>query len=203
MKYEEQIKRIKEKLEEAKRVDVYLEEAGADSHEYKLGPTLSEEEVKAFEDKYSIELPDCYRAFLLHIGNGGRGYYDSGAGPALGIYPLALLEEVTDTPEASLKNPVTLWPGMTQAEWEEFAPNLASDEDTPDEIYDKELSRAFGGLFSIGAVRPVHNNAIALNGEYKGRVINVYEFGLPFYYSQENFLDWYEAWLDHVINRFG
>jgi len=31
---------------------------------------LQEREVEGFEQEYSINLPSCYKAFLIHVGNG-------------------------------------------------------------------------------------------------------------------------------------
>ena len=58
---------------------------GAAHHGYALAPTLSEAEVKAFEERHRIVLPEEYRAFLTEVGNGG-------AGPDYGINPLGLDE---------------------------------------------------------------------------------------------------------------
>ncbi|KOY85104.1 hypothetical protein AD998_02100 [bacterium 336/3] len=42
---------------------------------YTLNPTLSEKEIIDFEKKYQIQLPEEYKAFLLHIGNGNQEEY--------------------------------------------------------------------------------------------------------------------------------
>lgn len=39
---------------------------------YILNPTLSEQEIIDFEKKYKIQLPEEYKVFLLHIGNGNQ-----------------------------------------------------------------------------------------------------------------------------------
>jgi hypothetical protein len=48
---------------------------GAGSHKFELNPPLTEGEVAAFERKHKISLPADYRAFLIHLGNGGAGPY--------------------------------------------------------------------------------------------------------------------------------
>jgi hypothetical protein len=46
---------------------------GADTHTYKLCPTLTEEELQYFESEHQIILPHDYRLYLKEIGNGGAG----------------------------------------------------------------------------------------------------------------------------------
>src|SRR2546425_7208346 len=48
---------------------------GASRHHFILNPPLSEAEVLAFEKLHAITLPDDYRHFVSHIGNGGAGPY--------------------------------------------------------------------------------------------------------------------------------
>lgn len=68
---------------------------GADHHKYRLGPTLSESELQAFEQQHSITLPADFRFFMEEAGNGGAirssaPYIsiNAGAGPSCGVMPL-------------------------------------------------------------------------------------------------------------------
>src|SRR5688572_5955662 len=54
---------------------------GSKQHGYRLGRTLTEAELAAFEASHSITLPQDYHIFLATIGNGG-------AGPFYGLEPL-------------------------------------------------------------------------------------------------------------------
>ena len=83
-----QIERIKKKLVIAKNTDKDLKVFGAESHKYFLGETANNDHILKFEKDYNLELPEDYKAFLLHIGNGGISYADSAAGPGYGIYTL-------------------------------------------------------------------------------------------------------------------
>ena len=79
--YDDQITRIKNKLVEARKGDKNFKVFGADTHRYVIGPPVTIKVIDKFEDKYSVQLPDCYKAFLLNIGNSGRSYLGSAAGP--------------------------------------------------------------------------------------------------------------------------
>jgi hypothetical protein len=62
---------------------------GADSHQFRLNPPLTEAEVDGFERAHGVVLPTHYRRFLTDIGNGG-------AGPDNGVHKLGTTDE--DTP---------------------------------------------------------------------------------------------------------
>ncbi|MCP4156134.1 MAG: SMI1/KNR4 family protein, partial [bacterium] len=114
MKYQQQIEGIKKKLLSAKKNDKRLKVFGASSHKYKLKKPASEDMLLSFEKEYSIVLPECYRAFLSSIGNGGISYANSAAGPFYGIYPLGRCgDELVETPNQYLKMPVRIEPNMT------------------------------------------------------------------------------------------
>ena len=68
-------KRILKLLEQARAKDADFERFGADSHQYELSEPASEEAIQRFEEQQGIRLPEEYRDFLLHVGNGGAGPY--------------------------------------------------------------------------------------------------------------------------------
>lgn len=82
-------KYILSKIKELKAQDPDCKVFGANLHQFKLNPVLSEQEIVDLETKYLIKLPDDYRWFLMNIGNGG-------AGPCYGIMKLQeSIKEVT------------------------------------------------------------------------------------------------------------
>ena len=202
----EQLLRIQQKLAQAKAADKNLEVFGADAHQYHLNPPVSEAEVLAFEKKYGVQLPECYRAFMLTIGDAKAKKSDFIAGPYFGLYAFgtsvdSLLYEKIET---YLKAPCNLSPDMIQEEWETLSdPLLFSEEDEEDndDKYCAERAKVFGGLLPLGTQGCTYEHALVLNGKYAGRVVNIdLELAQPKFAFEANFLDWYERYLDEVIS---
>ena len=202
----EQLLRIQQKLAQAKAADKNLEVFGADAHQYHLNPPVSEAEVLAFEKKYGVQLPECYRAFMLTIGDAKAKKSDFIAGPYFGLYAFgtsvdSLLYEKIET---YLKAPCNLSPDMTQEEWETLSDPLLfseEDEEDDDDKYFAERAKVFGGLLPLGSQGCTYEHALVLNGKYAGRVVNVdLDLAQPKFAFETNFLDWYERYLDEVIS---
>ena len=202
----EQLLRIQQKLAQAKEADKNLEVFGADAHQYHLNPPVSEAEVLAFEKKYGVQLPECYRAFMLTIGDAKAKKSDFIAGPYFGLYAFgtsvdSLLYEKIET---YLKAPCNLSPDMTQEEWETLSDPLLfseEEEEDDDDKYFAERAKVFGGLLPLGSQGCTYEHALVLNGKYAGRVVNVdLDLAQPKFAFETNFLDWYERYLDEVIS---
>ena len=202
----EQLHRIQQKLAQAKAADKDLQVFEADAHQYHLNPPVSEAEVLAFEKKYGVQLPECYRAFMLTIGDAKAKKSDFIAGPYFGLYAFgtsvdSLLYEKIET---YLKAPCNLSPDMIQEEWETLSdPLLFSEEDEEDndDKYFAERAKVFGGLLPLGSQGCTYEHALVLNGKYAGRVVNIdLELAQPKFAFEANFLDWYERYLDEVIS---
>ena len=202
----EQLHRIQQKLAQAKAADKNLEVFGANAHQYHLNPPVSEAEVLAFEKKYGVQLPECYRAFMLTVGDAKAKKSDFIAGPYYGLYAFgtsvdSLLYEKIET---YLKAPCNLSPDMTQEEWEALSdPLLFSEEDEEDndDKYFAERAKVFGGLLPLGSQGCTYEHALVLNGKYAGRVVNVdLDLAQPKFAFETNFLDWYERYLEEVIS---
>lgn len=157
-------------------------------------------DVCVFEELEGVKLPECYRAFITEIGNGGSSYYNSAAGPFYGIFPLGEgIEMLSDSYSMFIDKEPIVYPDITGKEWEEIATVIYND-DTSDEEYDVEMGRIHSGLMPIGSQGCSCLHAIVMVGKYKGRVVNVdNEGGMPRFCYEDNFLDWYERWLDEII----
>lgn len=202
MNHSDQILRIKAKLKAARQADTQHKVFGADSHQYQIGAPASEDAVRAFEARYGLMLPACYRAFVTEVGNGGPSFSSSAAGPFYGIYPLGgSVGEVLEDPERFLNKPAIVKPDMTVDEWEAQTCRIHGEEPISDEEYVAETSRIYSGLLPLGSQGCSSFHALVLNGPYAGRVVNLNSEGhRPKFAYEDTFLDWYERWLDEVVS---
>lgn len=201
--YSAQIARIKEKLQQAKKTDVELKVFGATSHKYEIGNVATVSDINAVEEKYNLQLPESYKIFLLHIGNGGNGYNNAAAGPFYGIFPLGygVDEFITENTEAYLYKPCILHPKMTGEEWEQLIDKVKRD-DISNEEWEKEQGKLFGGVLPIGSQGCSLLHCLVINGPHAGKVVNVdADLQKPIFTFETNFLDWYERWLDEIISK--
>ena len=211
----EQLQRIQQKLAQAKAADKDLEVFGASSHKYHLNPPVSEAEVLAFEKKYGVRLPECYRAFVQTIGDANAQKLETMAGPYYGLsaFGTQVDDLLYEGSEIYLKAPCALSPDMTQEEWEKLSAPLELEdfEDEDDEKdgyvievednYIEECGKVFSGLLPLGSQGCAYYHALVLNGKYAGRVVNVnWDLLKPVFAFETNFLDWYERYLDEVIS---
>jgi hypothetical protein len=200
--YQEQIQRIKNKLRKAKEVDRKCKVFGASSHQYYMNTPATQDEIVAFEQKLSIQLPSCYRAFISEIGNGGRSIDRAAAGPSYGIYPLGknVNRFMYGETEDHLKNDCIIYDGMTDDFWESLNQKLEDDEASAEEL-EKEREKIYGGILPIGTQGCTYYYGLVIHGKYTGKVVSIDIDGQkPFFAPDNNFLDWYESWLDKVIS---
>lgn len=203
-KTSDQIERIKKKLVIAKNTDKDLKVFGADSHKYVVDKTADVNDVLQFESDYNVSLPDCYKTFLLHIGNGGISYQDSAAGPGYGIYPLGknVEEFISANPEKYLKEDCQFNPKMNDDFWKDLTKNIDENENLSDEDFDAESGKLYAGILPIGTQGCTYYYGLVLNGEFKGRIVNIdLDLQKPFFVFESNFLDWYERWLDEITSE--
>ncbi|CAM1345432.1 SMI1/KNR4 family protein [Tenacibaculum amylolyticum] len=202
-KYTHQIERIQSKLKKAATIDKDQQVFGADRHQYIVNDPVTTDTVTAFEQKYALQLPDSYKAFILQLGNGGKSFANSAAGPFYGIYPFGeqVDELIYENTEVNLKNDCVLHPVMSDSYWENLIA-IAEDDDTSDDVYAAEIGKIFGGILPIGSQGCSYIHGLVLNGPYTGKVVNIsIEMQKPKFTFEDNFLDWYERWLDEIISK--
>lgn len=201
-RFDNQIKRIQSKLVEARKQDKSLNVFGASKHKYAIGEKINLEVILKFENQFNIQLPDCYKTFLTQIGNGGNSNLDSAAGPFYGIYPLGEnIDELVESAQLYLSKEVKIYPTMSKSYWQELVKKINEDEEISDEEYDQELGNIFSGILPIGSQGCTYFHGIILNGNNKGKVVNLdISMQKPKFTYEDNFLDWYERWLDEIIS---
>lgn len=204
MIHKEQIQRIKRKLILAKEADFKYQTFGSSYHQYFIGEVVSETEITNLEREYSITFPSCYRSFLTQVGNTGKSYANSAAGPFYGIYPLGKrISELVEFPKECLNQPVKIYPNMTKKYWAELTKKIREDDELSDDEFEREMGKIYSGILPIGSQGCSYIHAILLNGEHRGKVVNLdfdIEGSMPIFTFENNFLDWYERWLDEIIS---
>lgn len=192
-KKETQFDRIKNKLEKAKRKDKAFSVFGASSHKYRVYEKLTAKELMDWQSKNQVTLPEPYTQFLTKVGNGG-------AGPYYGIYSIKKATSYTDG--NALATRCVLHPKMTKEEWNYLTEPLINDEDISDPEYDAARGKVLGGMLCIGTQGCEYDMYLVLEGKHRGKIVYTSDFypDHPFFFVYEdNFLDWYERWLDEII----
>lgn len=156
-------------LEQARTADPERKQFGADNHRYQWNPTASLSEIEDFERETGVSLPEDYRSFLLHVGNGG-------AGPFYGLFSLEQVRGWLQWPLEPEKKPV-LRPGMENAE-----------------KYGKENWKR--GCLPIESQGDTYFTCLMVTGPDRGRVVYIdYEGSWVFFPREPDFLSWYTRWL--------
>lgn len=181
------VERIYQQLAEIRQrgIECY----GWETHQFKLNPPIQPEVLEAFEEKHQVRLPEEYRDFLLHVGNGG-------AGPHEGLYSLEQSEKQLP---GDLKAPNPFFPA------EDAQPGWFEDLMT-DENYD----RTEEGALPIVSSGDNHEVLLIISGPYRGRIVYIdWEIDFPPIFSPfPEFMSWYETWLreaneGYKAGRFG
>ncbi|MTC51295.1 SMI1/KNR4 family protein [Providencia alcalifaciens] len=189
---DDQIQRIKQKLPLAQQVDIDEALFGADSHNYQLNPPLDIERIEQWQHRMAVQLPHEYVTFMTQLGNGG-------AGPYYGIERFEDSESRYD----SVALPSVLSPTMSDEEWQTLT-QMA--DDCTDEEYDSRESLLHQGLFYLGTCGCTYDILLVVTGEHAGRLIYTHDWcdspTAYFFVYENHFLDWYERWLDEVIQQY-
>lgn len=184
---------------------------GAESHEFKLHPPLSEAEVGEFEAQHRIRLPEDYRGFLINLGNGG-------AGPYYGLFKLGEMDDCHDVQKWNESNGfvgVLANPFPHVAAWNDLS---AEPNESDDELeYEKRLD-AFDAVYwnsdNVNGAIPLCHHGCALRdwlvvtGREAGHMWNDaradYAGLCPISVGAKTrvtFLEWYMHWLNKALTK--
>lgn len=206
----EQLARIKIKMEQLKKLDGNHSLFGSCKHKYQLNPPISLKKVRQFELTHHVKLPNEYVAFLIDIGNGGFG-------PFYGLEPLenSLFDDLDYKRPDSLLNPTK--PFLHTEPWNlDFKPTIEEEEnkeeyekqllDFEEKYFDKEQMNGVIAICNYGCAVSLN---LVVNGKEYGKVWTddrgsdngiypSYELGNK---DKITFLNWYELWLDNSLNE--
>ena len=195
MRYQNQLSRIRVKLDQLRSLDTSFGIGQASVHRYELNPPAPNATVTELEKIHKVSLPDDYRLFVTAFGNGG-------AGPDYGLFTIE--ESFADH----------LHPGLPFP-YESAMRVPYSDDQTEEDV--KQLGAFFAdscnnyGKLVIGEMGCGIMIDLVVNGPSKGQVWiddRTYEWGGLYPYDQFDttqplrFLDWYEMWLDQALSHF-
>lgn len=182
---------IRDLVKKAAIADQNCEVFGASKHKYKLNQVLSEEEVRQFEEKYHIKLPEEYVFFLTKVGNGG-------AGPYYGIYSLDDIRNFR-TGEVICREgvPAFLDKNLTKEAWDTMMEEMEDDEK-----YDALVANMLEGSLTIGTQGCSFDTLLMCKGSEQGKLVYIdwnLEPELYPYLTGMTFLDWYESYFKEII----
>jgi hypothetical protein len=193
---DEQLARIEQKLRIVQQRPAARKALGERQHGFHMGPKLGVVQVAEFEHKHGIQLPDGYRAFLTHVGNGGAGpYYGVLPLERWATAPLEYFEDERELPPDLLSRASPLRDGLTGIDWVELLGGA------PRPRFDPKQWHPYQGTITIGHLGGTYYGLLVVSGPTRGRVCTVdLDMQAPKFAPQREFLDWYEAWLDEVLS---
>lgn len=181
---EERLARIRSKLDSIRRRWFRRSSFGEESHRFVLQPPITDPVLEAFESAHGVRLPEEYREFLLQLGDGG-------AGPGYGLLSLdkaAAFPQADDDPPANyLSRLCPLRPEVSRMrDW------LTSIDCSDDERYQGTIVLCDHGCCNYAV--------LVVSGPARGCVVNISLDDNPPVFARDNdFLAWYERWLDDVL----
>lgn len=190
---------------------------GASAHGFETNPPLKECDVADFESQHGIALPEDYRGFLVHVGNGG-------AGPYYGVFRLGEMDdgwghapwEESNGFVGDLSEPFPhrdRWNDLTGKP--EFDASRETDHDYEDE-YGERLDeweqnhywhpRQVNGAIPICHLGCAYRQWLVITGPEAGHIWCDDRVDYRGLYPLElddkrraSFIDWYLSWLDDAI----
>lgn len=193
------------KLDKLRSNDRELLTFGASRYQFKLNKKASIRQVKAFEQKFSIELPAEYREFIINLGNGG-------AGPYYGLESLesSLFADLDHREENDLIDPSKEF--KFSDFWNFNFADVAGDEIKYNELEDKYYENQWvEGLIRISNFGCGVFINLVVNGPEYGNIWvddrcndrGIYPYSYLKKQGRVTFFEWYELWLDDSIKKLG
>lgn len=140
----------------------------------KMGKCLSEEMIAAFEKSCKIQLPQAYRMFLKSVGNGC----------CCEGFPLNTLESIELKDLSQPFMPEEAWI------WEDDGRDV-------DEMREEIETRVYQGEIELIDFGDCNCYNLIVTGKCRGEVWNFSDVGVQPCCERQDFLGWFELWLDN------
>lgn len=186
--------RLKKLVSLAGEADKKCKVFGSGRYKYKFNPPTSLADVREFEEKYKIKIPDSFVRYLTEIGNGG-------AGVDYGIYSLKDIDNFNEDHLLNCDSEKTIFDYENYKEvWKNLTIEL--DNTDNDEIYDEIYNQLINGWLVIGTAGCTYDYILICKGEHYGKVAivdwNMIEENPPYILS-DSFENWIETYFRKII----
>lgn len=186
------IEEVKYWVSKAREADLELKVFGASTHKYQFGSRASMADVRAFEQKHGLKLPENYVRVLTELG--------SGAGPYYGLYPLSRLGN--DYSEHIGSDVTFLDASLTPIIWKQAMQELEQTND--DEEYDETVRKIVANAVIIGTQGCTYDTILMCGGSENGKIIYIdwnLDKGTPPKFTHMTFEEWYLVYFREVAAK--
>ena len=141
----------------------------------KMGKCLSEETIAVFEKCHKIKLPQAYRMFLKEVGNGCEHMFEG-----------CRLNDLESSPCQEPAEPFLL-----DRFW------LWEDDDREEELIEADMeNKVYRGNIELADKGCGMSYHLIITGKCRGEVWNFADVGVQPCCERQDFLGWFELWLD-------
>lgn len=205
-------------VSEAKELDTEFRQYGSERHRYEFAPVIPMSEIRDFELRHSIKLPESYVEFLTQVGNGG-------AGPDFGLlslqelefrnfishsnrnvsYSMAMCESDYRTFSfTTADRPVMLDAYLTEQKWDNACLELLKLDGTErTDEYEKERRALYNGVLQIVDTDSTFCPVLICEGNMRGEMSEFsHDLDMPRYLGK-TFEDYITDYFKDVISKFG
>ena len=141
-----------------------------------MGKCLTEEEIMSFESRHNVKLPQAYRMFLKYIGNGCKRMLDG-----------CRLNDLECCPQQELSKPFLL---------EKFW--LWEDDERDGDVIEADMqNKVYRGNIELINLGCGNSYNLIITGNHQGEVWNFTDVGVQPCCEPQDFLWWFELWLDN------
>jgi hypothetical protein len=148
-----------------------------------VGPCLSPAALETFEDQHCVRLPEDYRWFLEHIGNGCVGP------PTYGLMPLG------ETWDFAYPEWRAFWGSLPAiAEPFPFTEKWWWDDSEP--TWETLRNRVWKGSLSLGTDGCGLGYYLIVSGAERGHIWEFHDLGIDPLEPRQGFMEWFAGWLE-------